>query len=399
MKKWVITTIIIFIICIPNIARSASEETLNQNQIKEELEKGVEEQINALDTSDWDEFLKSAQAEGNQLIENTNAKDFIRKLVTGNFEFDLKKMLQQIAGLFFKEIKVNLIFMVKIMVVAVICGIVDHMKANFTDSSISELAWFACYMIVIILVVQSFTNILEVGKDAMEQMVNFVRILFPVLLTLLIAMGGVTSSAILKPTTAMLVGMAGNLLKNIMLPLIFFSAMLVLINHTSEKIRLDRLCNLVKNLCTWTLGIFFTIFVGVLTVQGVLAASFDGVSIRTAKYAIETFVPIVGSLFSKTVDMVVGGSLLVKNAVGMAGLIITVMIAFYPAIKILCLITVYKLSSALLEPISDSKVSDCLNDIGNVLTVLFVTVVGVAIMFFLTITLLIGASNITTMMR
>lgn len=175
--------------------------------------------------------------------------------------------------------------------------------------------------------------------------------------------------------------------------------MLVLINHTSEKIRLDRLCNLVKNLCTWTLGIFFTIFVGVLTVQGVLAASFDGVSIRTAKYAIETFVPIVGSLFSKTVDMVVGGSLLVKNAVGMAGLIITVMIAFYPAIKILCLITVYKLSSALLEPISDSKVSDCLNDIGNVLTVLFVTVVGVAIMFFLTITLLIGASNITTMMR
>ena len=289
--------------------------------------------------------------------------------------------------------------MAKIMTIAIVCGILDHMKSSFTDSSVAELAWFACYIMVVILIVQSFTSILEVGKKAVEQMVNFVQILFPILLTLLIAMGGITSSGMLKPVTALLVGASGTVLKNIMIPLIFFSAVLVLVNNISDKIRLDRLSDLTKNICTWTLGIFFTIFVGVLSIQGALAASFDGISIRTAKYAVETFVPIVGGLFSKTVDMIIGCSLLVKNAVGIAGLITTVVIALYPIIKILCLIAIYKISSAILQPISDSRVSVCLNNIGSVLTILFVTVAGIAIMFFLTITLLIGVGNIATMMR
>ena len=401
MKKWIVTAILVFIICIPNLANANAsvDDSLSQDYIKEELKRGTQEQINALDINEWNNFLKSIQAEGDDLIEDIDIKNFINKLISGNFELDLKKILLQLINLFFKEIKFNLIFMAKIMVIAIICGVLDHMKSNFTDSSVAELAWFACYIMVVILIVQSFTSILEVGKKAVEQMVSFVQILFPILLTLLIAMGGITSSGILQPVTALLVGASGTILKNIMIPLIFFSAVLVLVNNISDKIKLDRLCNLTKNICTWTLGIFFTIFVGVLSVQGALAASFDGISIRTAKYAVETFVPIVGGLFSKTVDMIIGCSLLVKNAVGIAGLITTVMIALYPIIKILCLMTIYKISSAILEPISDSRVSVCLNDIGNVLTILFVTVAGITIMFFITITLLIGVGSIATMMR
>lgn len=399
MKKWLVAIILVLTVCIPCLVEASAENLPNEDYIREELERETQEQIKALDTGEWDNFLKNAQADGNDLIEDIDAKSFINKLVTGNFELDLKKILLQIINLFFKEIKINLIFMAKIMVIAVICGILDHMKSSFTASSVGELAWFACYTMVVILIVQSFTSILEVGKNAMEQIVNFVQVLFPIILTLLIAMGGITSSGILQPVTALLVGTSGTVLKNIMMPLIFFSAVLVLVNNVSDKIKLDRLCSLTKNICTWTLGIFFTIFVGVLSIQGALAASFDGVSIRTAKYAVETFVPIVGGLFSKTVDMIIGCSLLVKNAVGIAGLITIVMIALYPIIKILCLIAIYKISSAILEPISDGRVSMCLNDIGDVLTVLFVTVAGMTIMFFLTITLLVGVGNIATMMR
>lgn len=399
MKRWIVAAILVLAICTPGLADASVEDLLNQDNIKEELERGTKEQISALDIDEWDVFLKSVQAEGNDLIEDIDIKSFLNKLITGNFELDPKKILLQLINLFFKEIKVNLVFMAKIMTIAIVCGILDHMKSSFTDSSVAELAWFACYIMVVILIVQSFTSILEVGKKAVEQMVNFVQILFPILLTLLIAMGGITSSGMLKPVTALLVGASGTVLKNIMIPLIFFSAVLVLVNNISDKIRLDRLSDLTKNICTWTLGIFFTIFVGVLSIQGALAASFDGISIRTAKYAVETFVPIVGGLFSKTVDMIIGCSLLVKNAVGIAGLITTVVIALYPIIKILCLIAIYKISSAILQPISDSRVSVCLNNIGSVLTILFVTVAGIAIMFFLTITLLIGVGNIATMMR
>jgi len=401
MKKFVISAVVMLIIffLVPNVSLASVEESLSQDQIRDELEKGVEEQINAIDTKEWDKLLKSLKEDGNELVKDIDVKSFINKLVTGNFELDLKTILRRIINVFFKEIRANLILMTKIMAIAVVCAVLDHMKSSFTDSSVGELAWFVCYMMVMVLVVHSLIGIIEVGKKSMEQMIRFMQMLFPILLSILIAMGGIVTSSVLHPMIALLVGMSGTILKNVMIPLILFSAIVVLVNHVSDRFSLDRMYNLAKNVCSWTLGMFFTVFVGVLAVQGALTASFDGISIRTAKYAVEAFVPIVGGLFAKTVDMVVGCSLIVKNAVGIVGLIITAMIALYPAIKILCLVFIYKLSGAILEPISNSRISACLNDIGDVLIVLFVTVTGVTLMFFLTIALLIGAGNITTMMR
>ncbi|HOB20137.1 MAG TPA: stage III sporulation protein AE, partial [Candidatus Atribacteria bacterium] len=223
--------------------------------------------------------------------------------------------------------------------------------------------------------------------------------LFPMLIAMLAAMGNIATSAMIQPVVGMMVGTVGTLLKNTMIPLISLSAVITLMNHVSEKIRLDKLGKLLKNLCVWILTGTFTIFIGVLTLQGAMTASFDGISIRTAKFAIDAFVPIMGKLFSQTVDAVVSCSLLVKNAVGVAGLIILSMLCLIPALKILALLLTFKLSSALLEPVTDKRVVECLNDIGNILIVLFVTVIGIAIMFYLTVALIIGTGNISAMLR
>jgi stage III sporulation protein AE len=125
-----------------------------------------------------------------------------------------------------------------------------------------------------------------------------------------------------------------------------------------------------------------------------MSSSFDSLSIRTAKFAIDSFVPIMGKLFSQSVDTVIGCSLLVKNAVGVSGLLIIGLIALVPALKILALLVTFKLSSALIEPISDKRLVECLNNMGNLLVVLFITVVGIAILFYMTISLIIGSGNI-----
>src|SRR5690606_38363121 len=145
---------------------------------------------------------------------------------------------------------------------------------------------------------------LNVGKNTIEQMTSFMQILFPPLLALLIGMGGIASSGVMQPATALLTGITGVFLNNVMIPLIFLSTILVLVSNISENISIENLSKLSRNICSWVLGIVFTIFIGVLSVQGIMAASFDGVSIRTTKYAIETFVPVVGKMFSQTVDVV-----------------------------------------------------------------------------------------------
>jgi stage III sporulation protein AE len=142
-----------------------------------------------------------------------------------------------------------------------------------------------------------------------------------------------------------------------------------------------------------------TSFLGVISIQGVLASSVDGVTLRTARFAMDRFIPIVGGFMSEAIDAVFGCSLLLKNAIGVVGLILILMIISLPILKILSLIFIYKITAALIEPITDKKIVDCLNDMSSLLTVLCATVVSVAIMFFIAVTAVVGAGNITAMIR
>ncbi len=366
---------------------------------QEQMKLGVQQQVDHLDMRDWDRFLKELEEQQNPVLKQMSAKEILKKLVTGDYNIDLKQFWIYLGGIFYKEILNNLGWVTKIIVMAVICGVLKNMQASFQNSSIAEVAHFVCYIVVILLIIQSLMSILDTGKQAIEKMISFMQIILPTLLALLVAVGGITSSTILQPTIGFMLGIIGTFLKNAVFPLILLSTIIILINHISNKVQLDGLSKLLKNLCGWILGIVFTVFVGILVVQGVMTASVDGISIRTAKYAVDTFVPIVGGLFAQAIDMVVGCSLLIKNAVGLLGLIIIGFICLCPTLKILCMMFIYKLSSAILEPVSDKRIVDCLNDIGSILTILAITVVGVAIMFFMVITLIIGIGNVATMMR
>jgi stage III sporulation protein AE len=91
--------------------------------------------------------------------------------------------------------------------------------------------------------------------------------------------------------------------------------------------------------------------------------------------------------------------LILKNAIGIAGLIIIVLICFIPVVKIMALITIYRLTGAIIEPVSDKRIVQCITDLGNSLTLIFAMVVSVAVMFLLSITIVIGAGNISAMFR
>ncbi len=399
MKNLAVIGVIVVLVLIPTNVLKASTTEEFQIDIREEIQKIAEEQLNILNINQWNEFIKNVDNYQDNLLANINIKEMIINLVTGNYKFDWREIYENFGKAFFAEIKLNLTLMAKIFAIAIFTGILSNFKTNFTDSTVGELAWIVCYIMIVVLIIQSITVVLNVGKNTIEQMTSFMQILFPPLLALLIGMGGIASSGVMQPATALLTGITGVFLNNVMIPLIFLSTILVLVSNISENISIENLSKLTRNICSWVLGIVFTIFIGVLSVQGIMAASFDGVSIRTTKYAIETFVPVVGKMFSQTVDVVINSSLMLKNAVGIVGLMVAISICLYPILKILSLIAVYKLSSALLEPISDERIVNCLNEIGGVLVILLVTLLGIAILFFLTIALLMGLGNITVMMR
>lgn len=396
MKIFYMLLIILFLLPVkvhaePNISDAES--------LEEQMRANIEYKLDELDLKDIDNFIRDIQAQDNPIFNQTGAKDIVKKLLSGDFDFDIKKLWIYILNMFSGEIIQNLGLMAKIIVLAVFSGILNNMHGSFENSATVEIAHFSCYMIMMLLIIQNISSVLTVGRHTIDNMLSFIQILLPVLLVLLVAVGGMTSSALLNPTIGLLVGLLGTVVRYVIFPLILFATAIILVNHVSDRVQLNHLGKLLKNLCGWILGIIFTVFVGALIVQGVMAASIDGISIRTAKFAVDTFVPIVGGIFAKAVDAVVGCSLLIKNAVGVMGLLVVAFICVYPLIKILCIMVIYKFTGAVLEPVADSRIADCLNEIGNIFIILSITVAGMAMMFFIIITLIIGVGNATTMIR
>jgi stage III sporulation protein AE len=188
-----------------------------------------------------------------------------------------------------------------------------------------------------------------------------------------------------------------NLIRDFILPLVFLTAVLNLVNNLSTTFQINRLAALLRQVCVWTLGLMLTIFIGTLTVRGAAGRTIDQVTAKTLKFAVDNFIPVIGKAMSDAVATIAGYTMVLKDAISTAGLIAFVIICIFPILKIVSMIFIYKISSALIEPIADKKIVGCLNDVGNSLTLIFVSVLCVAVMFFLMVTI-IAATGKTAVM-
>jgi len=137
----------------------------------------------------------------------------------------------------------------------------------------------------------------------------------------------------------------------------------------------------------------------VTALQGVTSAVRDGVSIRAAKYAVDHFVPVVGGMFADTMDALIGSALLVKNALGLTGLAILVLVSLFPLVQTLCASFAYRACAALLEILSPGRLCRCIGSFASVLTLFFVIQLSVGAMFFLLTAQLLAAGNLIVMLR
>lgn len=394
-RIWITLLLMIAFILFPAAVSAAPKE--NEN-LYDDFESLINEQLNELNIENWESFLEYAEQDNVHILNRTSAKELIGNLIAGRFSFTWQDFFNYVVQILFSEFKLNLVLMAKIVVIAILCSIFRNMNDSFRDSSTGEIGYYICCSVIIILIIQSFLSILAVGKTSIDKVTGFMQLLFPVLLGLITAMGSFTSVSIMQPTVLILINIVGSVLTNIVFPLISLSALVTLVNQISERIQIQKLGKLLNNLCTWILAFIFSVFIGVLTIQGVMTSTIDGISIRTAKFAIDTFVPIVGKMFSQSLDVVISCSLLLKNAVGIAGLIIIALLCLTPAMKIFTLLFMYRLAAALLEPITDNRITECLNGISKVLNVLLITVLGIALMFFLTVALMISTGNTSVML-
>lgn len=358
----------------------------------------IKEQASHLNTEPVEQYWDKLMKDYGGYFPESKPPTFM-ELLLGTKGISMKSIFKGLLRYVFHEIIINGKLLASIVVLTVFSMILETLQSSFERNTVSKLGYTITYMVLIIIAINSFSVAIGYAKTAISSMIQFMIAIMPLLLTLLASMGNVTSVAILHPLIVFMIHSVGTAIYVFVFPLLFFSAVLHIVSSLSDKFKVTQLANLLRTVSLSMLGVFVTVFLGVISIQGTAGAVRDGVAIRTAKYITGNFVPVVGRLFSDATETVIGASLLVKNAIGLVGVVILVLLCAFPAIKILTLAFIYNLSAALMQPLGDSPIIACLQTIGKSLIYVFAALAAVSLMFFLALTIMITISNVSVMMR
>lgn len=387
MKKIIIIFILIILIPISVLAETeeVSEET------NEEIMESTQENFNI------SQFLKDIENYTGDFFDNMDIGEIFNQAIQGNV--DNKTLYTKIVSLLGTEVTSTLKILISILVVIVIHGILKSMTDNLENNHISQIIYFVQYILIVTLIMANFTDIIELVKETTNDLVGMINVLIPLLLTLMVYTGSIATSTILEPVILFAINFIGNIIQNILIPIMLVIVVFSIISKISQKVQIENLSKFLKSGVIWFLGIVLTIFVGIVSLEGTLSSSVDGITAKTAKAAVSSVIPVVGKVLGDVVDSVLGCGVILKNAVGFVGVIVIIGICAMPIIKIATLSIIYSLASAIVQPIADEKIVKLLEEMGGVFKVLLGIVCALSIMLIVGITMVIKISNSGMMYR
>ncbi|MED1621025.1 stage III sporulation protein AE [Bacillus pseudomycoides] len=358
----------------------------------------VDQQLDKLGIEDVKQFWDGLVTKYGGYLPESQKGSFM-EFVKGEKEFSIKEWMIGLLKYLFHELVANGKLLGTLIMLTIFSALLQSLQSAFSKSSISKIADAVVYMVLIIFALNSFYVVMTYARETIQTMVDFILALLPILLALIATGGGVVSVSFFHPIIIFLMNTSGLLMNYIVLPLLLLATILSIVSTMSDQYKVTKLSRLLQNVSVGIIGIFLTVFLGVLSVQGTATAVADGIAVKTAKFVTGNFIPVVGRMFTEAADTVISASGLLKNTVGIIGLVILCLIVAFPAIQIFCIAFIYKFAAAVLQPVGGGAIIKCLDIIGRSIIYVFACLAIVSFMFFLSITIIIAAGNITLMMR
>ena len=400
MKRlWVFLLACILMLGCPAFAVLAQEDEEETDlAAQEEWDRVYGDVLNGLDFSQMDSALNGLGEPGYQLL-GASVRGAVMKASQGELKLDIWGILKLIFASAVDAFRKNAGILLRILLLAVISAILGVLKPSFSSQGVADAAGMVSYLLIIAILAQLLYSVVGVARDAIDAMSGVISAVFPILLLLLTAMGGSMSGAVFSPAMAVLTGGIGLFIKNAILPMVLISGVMIMVSNISERVQIGKMAAFVKKIAGWSISVVFVVFLGVTALQGMAGSAIDGVTLRTATFAIDKFVPIVGGMFSDTVDTLIGCSLVIKNGIGIVGTLMIAVSVLSPVLTIASLSLMMNLAAAIIEPFGERRIYKCLSDISGVMTLLYVSILALGAMMFILVSLVVGASNVNIMMR
>ena len=370
-----------------------ADENSLQN-IEEEFNNIIQEGLNTLDFSALEDLIINSSSQAQEIFGSTSFYNKLQELINGDIEQDIGSFFNVFLSLFFDNIIDIIPILCMIVAIAILCSLLSNFKSSIGGGGVKDVIHFLCYGVVIIIISALITECVIQVTDTLQSLKVQMEIIFPILLTMITAVGGFTSVSVFQPSVIILSTVIVEIFSYVILPLFIVAFVFTIVNNMSGSTSFNKFVEVAQSSFKWIIGIIFTIFFAFLSINGLIASVYDGIYIRTAKYTMKSYIPYVGGYMSDGLDILLSSSVLIKNAVGTCGLILLIATVLIPLVKMIVVNFGLKITGAILEPISDKRISNFVFSIGKILNMLIACLVSISIMYFLTVGILMSVCNL-----
>ena len=371
--------------------RSISKENTTIEVSQTEILSSQKEAVNI------SKFVDEAQKYTKDVYEDIDFNQLLNSALQGNI--DNKLLYKSIFNVLGKETISSIKTIASIMIVIIIHSILKSISEGLENKGVAQVSYYVQYILIVTLIMTNFADIITMLKETITNLVAFSNTLIPILITLILTTGSIGTANMLQPILLFIITFIGNFILNVAIPVLLASTALGIVSKISSYVQLERLSKFFKSSIIWALGVVLTLFVSIVSIKGSLSSSVDGVTAKTAKAAVSSFIPVVGKILGDAVDTVIGCASILKNAVGIVGIIIIIGICILPIIKLVLLMITYYIGSAICEPIADEKIVKLLSQIGDTFKIMLGIMCSLSVMLIIGTTLVMKISNSSLMYR
>jgi len=378
------------VLLVSGVANAEGEADAQGKEQDLSVEQGISAWMLQLDPAVWEEIYRMLPEETRMLWNGKDGLSLIEDYAAGEGLPSAETLLSFVGEGVMSELRqeLPLLFtLVGIGLLSAFCGVLTE------GSNVAETGSFVCRCFALTAVLTALSKRTVLCLAGLRTLSGFMELALPALFTILTMIGSAATVGVFQPATALLCGSVTACMRTAVLPVAVMAGTIDMLDCLGAAPRLRGIAAMLKKTLKWIIGAVTTIYIGVMTVSGMGASGLDGLSVRTAKYAASSMVPVVGSMVSGSFDTVLGCAMLVKNAVGIAAIVLSVGIVALPLIRTVSLMFLLRLASALSGAVAHKRLTDIYDAAADALQYVVAALIAVAIMFIITVGLLMALTN------
>lgn len=395
MKKGLIIIIFLFFaIFFSPVSRTRVFATQTTQEIEEEkILEEIESQIDEMDFSDIEQFYE--ENINFESFEDRSFVEVIKSMISGEVVLGFDEIIESVLS----AIKIDIIAVLKLVALLVVIvgfgAFSDMLRSSKKESGgMGGVVNYLILTIILSLVASIVADFVLETTSLLSRIKGLMEVLFPILLSLVVTVGGSGLGATLQPAVVVLTNGVIGLVTTVTTIVVSLYLVLSVVGELTDFIKLDKLKGFVVSTYKWVIGLIFTIFMGYLSVNGILASGRDGISVKTAKYALRSYLPIVGGYVSDSYEIFRAGSVLIKNSVGVFGVVLLFGLVVGKVLTMSVYNLGFKLASGLSEPFGMNKITRFLSSLSTLFSFLIAGVVACFLLSIITLLVFVSSANI-----